>query len=80
MQRCTHAVVGTPGLVTEELRHHSHRLDSDYTLDSEVRLVSKRACEVVRAELISGDKGVRNKELRPLVEKLELYYNHQCTV
>ena len=49
-----------------------HGLDADDALDREVGLVRETAREVVRAQLVRGHERVRDQELRPLVEELEL--------
>ena len=68
----THTVVRRSRVVAHKQRDLRHRLDADDALDCEVRLIGQAAREVVRAELVRGDERVRDEELRPLVEELEL--------
>ena len=55
-----------------QLRNLSHGLDPDDALDGEVRLISERARKVVCAELIRRDQRVRDQELSPPVQQVEL--------
>lgn len=71
--RNPYTVVVSLRSVADEPGDLRHSLDSDDTLDGEVGLVRKAACEVVRAELQLWDEGVRDQKLRPLVEKVILY-------
>ena len=68
----THTVVRRFLAVSSEARDLGHRLDADNTLDGQVGLVRECASEVVRAELVRRDEGVRNQVLSPLVEQVEL--------
>ena len=71
-QGSTYAVVRSPCLVPVELRDLRHGLDADDALDREVRLVRETTREVIRAELVRRYQGIRDQELRPLVEQTEL--------
>ena len=68
----THAIVVALRSLTDERGNLGHGLDAYYTLDSEVSLVRQATCEVVRANLVSGNQRLRNQELGPLVQKVEL--------
>ena len=68
----THTVVRRFLAVSSEARDLGHRLDADNTLDGQVGLVRECASEVVRAELIRRDEGIRNQILGPLIEQVEL--------
>ena len=71
-QGSAYAVVRSPCLVPVELRDLRHGLNADDALDREVRLVRQTTRKVVRAELVRRYQGVRDQELRPLVEGIDL--------
>lgn len=70
--RVTYAVVRAACRVSDERGNLSHRLDTDDAFDCQVRLVGEAACEVICADLVRGDERVRDEELRPLVQQVEL--------
>ena len=67
------------GSVPKHSRNLGHSLDANDTLDGEVSLVSERTSKVVRADLVSGDKSLRNEIAGPLIEQVGLQTVRQTT-